>query len=74
MLTLLAFENAVRDMFNGYALTFDDSLKALRYQSPELLRASIDRLLVTAPKDDAWAQRAGHWHILDAGMYNFSSE
>jgi len=58
----------VRDMFNGYALTFDDSLKALRYQSPELLRYAIDQLLAAAPHDE-WALRAsaGSLRVLDAG-------
>ena len=59
----------VRDMFNGYALTFDESLKALRYQSPELLRQAVDVLLARMPAGDAWADR-GHsraWRVFDGG-------
>ena len=59
----------VRDMFNGYALTFDESLKALRYQSPELLRQAVDVLLARLPAQDAWAERGrrGEWRVFDGG-------
>jgi predicted TPR repeat methyltransferase len=59
----------VRDMFNGYALTFDESLKSLRYQSPELLRSAVDGLLSVAAPEDAWAARGRSkgWRVLDGG-------
>uniref|UniRef100_I2CRA6 Tetratricopeptide repeat family protein n=1 Tax=Nannochloropsis gaditana (strain CCMP526) TaxID=1093141 RepID=I2CRA6_NANGC len=51
------------ELFDSYSATFDASLHALEYKSPELLRRAVDGLL----QGEGEAGKAPEWRVMDAG-------